>query len=209
MARFERNQSTPLLRLPAELRATIWDYALGGQVFKLMEQPSAASEWDAKLVPSNAEPTKSMALLRTCRQIYSETVSIPLGHGVLEYGDPWHFLSCKNALWAYQRGYVQRIRISMPIPDDQKWWNPQEWPPMTGFNDLLHWRLLIITLGEFPRVREVELLFHDVVDAGGDIFQNQVKDFQEWIKKNFDWLAFKVRGTSEKLGSFEIESVTP
>ena len=92
MARFERNQSTPLLRLPAELRATIWDYALGGQVFKLMEQPSPASEWDAKLVPSNPEPMKSMALLRTCRQIYSETVSIPLGHGVLEYGDDWHFL---------------------------------------------------------------------------------------------------------------------
>jgi hypothetical protein len=78
---------------------------------------------------------------------------------------------------------------------------------------MLHWSLLNWTLDEYPRVHEVELLFHDVVDAEGDIFQNRVNDVHEWInKKSFihEWgITFKVRGTSEKLASFEIESVSP
>jgi hypothetical protein len=208
MIRYKRNQCTPLLRLPAELRAAIWDYALGGQIFKLKHSPFAASEWDAKLVPSNAEPMKSMALLRTCRQIYSETASFPLGHGVLEYRDPWLLLSCKSTLGRHQRGYVQRLRIPTPFLDPPGWVESQDWFQKWNWKDMPHWSLLNRTLEDFPKVREVELLFHNVVDVEGDIFQSRVNEVHEWINENshiHEWgIAFKVRGTSEALGSFQI-----
>jgi hypothetical protein len=211
--RFRRNQCTPLLRLPAELRAAIWDHALGGQVFKLKHSPFAASEWDAKLVPSNAEPMKSIALLRTCRQIYSETVSCPLAHGVIEYGYPWLLVSSRSALRPHERDYVQRIRISTPNLDPPNWWDEPD-----GYCGSWNWKNVIGShtfswmLSEFPRVREVEILFHDVVDAEGEIFQSRAKENYDWIGTNYSFkrsLFFKVRGTSEKFESFEIESLSP
>lgn len=50
------------------------------------------------------------------------------------------------------------------------------------------------------------------VDAEGDIFQSRVSNVQIWVYENYlsAWGTFvKVRSTCDKLGSFEIESVSP
>ncbi|PVH96551.1 hypothetical protein DM02DRAFT_477271, partial [Periconia macrospinosa] len=73
------NENSPLLRLPRELRDRIWSEALGGQTFNVkgVGHRSPAS-FDGG---SNA-----ISLLRTCRQIYSETALIPYKTSVFHGG---------------------------------------------------------------------------------------------------------------------------
>lgn len=52
----------------------------------------------------------------------------------------------------------------------------------------------------------------NIEDAEGDISQSRVSDVQNWGYEDYlsAWGSFvKVRRTSDKLGSFEIESVSP
>jgi len=56
--------------MPAEIRNTVWKLVLGGKLYK--------TDARGKFYPSLAEPKNATALLRTCRQIYSETAIMPL-----------------------------------------------------------------------------------------------------------------------------------
>jgi len=56
--------------MPAEIRNAIWKLVLGGKEYR--------SDWKARFYPSPTEPKDVTALLRTCRQIYSEAAIMPL-----------------------------------------------------------------------------------------------------------------------------------
>jgi hypothetical protein len=76
--RVEQNQNTPLLSLPAEIRGRIWAYAVGGAT--LRPRPTNPYRRNCrhqfKLGPEDSP--HGMALLRVCRQIYSEAAFLPL-----------------------------------------------------------------------------------------------------------------------------------
>ncbi|KAG9201527.1 hypothetical protein G6514_005534 [Epicoccum nigrum] len=82
---FIKNQETsPLLRLPAEIRNIIWRYALGGKTFV------ATDKWetDFKLSRSSKDPENGTALLRTCRQLFLEAACYPITLGSFLCNDP-------------------------------------------------------------------------------------------------------------------------
>jgi hypothetical protein len=67
----QRNTTTsPLLRLPRELRDLIWTYTLSGNIIKAEYRP-------VDKYPRATPLKHRFGLLRTCRQIYAETSSLP------------------------------------------------------------------------------------------------------------------------------------
>ena len=70
--RAKSNQGSLLLRLPPEIRNKIWEYALGHNIFKpvriRLRERKFKKAWASRL----NEPPIGLALLATCRQIYSE-----------------------------------------------------------------------------------------------------------------------------------------
>ncbi|KAF7446426.1 hypothetical protein Ptr902_09458 [Pyrenophora tritici-repentis] len=67
------NQQSPLLRLPPEIRNRIWEFALGGMVYRVKNPDS---DRHRKLAPSPKQPA-GISLLRVCRQIYAEAAMLP------------------------------------------------------------------------------------------------------------------------------------
>ncbi|CAN9366812.1 unnamed protein product [Alternaria alternata] len=66
----KQNRTSPLLRLPPEIRNVIWKLVLGGNVYRT---------WlCGRLESPSPEPKNVMALLRTCRQVYAEAALMPL-----------------------------------------------------------------------------------------------------------------------------------
>jgi hypothetical protein len=68
------NQNSALLRLPREIRDCIWKHALGGNIFPVAKKYSRSETYT--IMPKAARPSNGVALLRTCRQIYSETARL-------------------------------------------------------------------------------------------------------------------------------------
>lgn len=69
-----KNQQSPLLRLPPEIRNKIWTIALGDMIF------IPNRDWFARpylWVAANPPRNHRLALLRTCRQVFCETALIP------------------------------------------------------------------------------------------------------------------------------------
>ncbi|KAH3989403.1 hypothetical protein HBI25_120030 [Parastagonospora nodorum] len=71
------NQDSPLLRLPGELRSRIWEYVLGGYELRSVYIKNSQQITVKRMVPPFAERMNGTQLLRTCRQIYTETALLP------------------------------------------------------------------------------------------------------------------------------------
>lgn len=68
----QNQRDSPLLRLPAELRNQIFQYALGCKTWTFLVRES---HQQTVYVPSRLE--HALALLAVCRQIYAETALLP------------------------------------------------------------------------------------------------------------------------------------
>ena len=66
--------TSPLLRLPAELRNIIYKYALGGRVLRFSR---AGSKNHSIFHADTYDNPRILGLLRACRQTYSETALLP------------------------------------------------------------------------------------------------------------------------------------
>lgn len=74
--RVKNNQKSPLLRLPPEIRSRIWEYTLGYTIVRAHVPYSRSHK--PRLRTSSDEPGIGMALLRSCRQVYSEAALMPM-----------------------------------------------------------------------------------------------------------------------------------
>ncbi|KAH4611199.1 hypothetical protein HBI25_120090 [Parastagonospora nodorum] len=133
------NQNSPLLRLPAELRIKIWEYALGGKEFRVFYVNSRESLFKTK--PS--EGNNVFALLRVCRQIYSETA--PLSFAVNSFSIKLGYRMSTTGFRLFQRYQIHQIkelRIEVSSPEQLRC---PGYP--TGFQDL--------KLGVLPELRRI------------------------------------------------------
>ncbi|KAF1912379.1 hypothetical protein BDU57DRAFT_542220 [Ampelomyces quisqualis] len=129
-----RNQChSPLLRLPAELRNKIFGYALGGLSIKFTKGPHKPSDrrryaydpvW-ARLVAHNEASSKDndvsianlTGVLKTCRQIHTETSTLLLEINTLELL-PTELNDFLNDLTNRQRDAISSFRITLLYPFD-------------------------------------------------------------------------------------------
>jgi hypothetical protein len=73
-------QSSPLLRLPAEIRNTIYEYVLGGESWHYLTYIGVRLSLKRRLSKDDERPEKEphfLALFKTCRQLQAETKLLP------------------------------------------------------------------------------------------------------------------------------------
>jgi hypothetical protein len=104
------NQNSALLRLPREICDCIWKHALGGNIFPVAKKYRRSEAYTS--VPKAARSSNGIALLPTCRQIYSETVSVPLRFGTIACASLSALKQSAKTLKRYQRERVTKIRVA-------------------------------------------------------------------------------------------------
>lgn len=104
------NQNSALLRLPREIRDCIWKHALGGNIFPVVKKYRRSEVYP--FVRKAARSSNGVALLRTYRQIYSETVSVPLRFGAIACASLSALKQSAKTLKRYQREQVTKLRVA-------------------------------------------------------------------------------------------------
>lgn len=96
----------PLLRLPTEIRQCIWEYAIGSKIFltKKIRRIHSFTPHDTKL-------SNGVALLRVCRQIYSETALLPCRLGIFTFDYIPTLVQASKQLKTYVREQVTHLRF--------------------------------------------------------------------------------------------------
>jgi hypothetical protein len=83
--------ASPLLRLPAEIRNQIWQYTLGTmQVHPMVESTPRYNDRGSETI-SDFDVDRQLALVRTCRQLYSEA-------GLIFYRDSTYSFNTCSAM---------------------------------------------------------------------------------------------------------------
>lgn len=187
------NQQSPLLRLPREIRDCIWKYALGGKVFLMKEHVDAER---FEIVPENAASDNN-ALLRTCRQIYSEASSFPLRFGTIACLSPWAFVPCIKTLTRHQRAQVTKLCLTCCCPHDMMDWDD---------GDLKSCRCK----PEYylPSLTQIEIFVHGVENENDTWFQNKTESIRECLKRTLERSGCELllRGTPEKMQPYLCEA---
>ncbi|KAF3001930.1 hypothetical protein E8E13_006799 [Curvularia kusanoi] len=102
------NQDSPLLRLPSEIRNTIWEYALGHNTFRAVAYRRGRRRTTAKWVSARSI---CIALLQTCRQIYMEAASMPFYLNTFAAQENWTATRALRLLKIHQRKLITLLRI--------------------------------------------------------------------------------------------------
>jgi hypothetical protein len=114
--RVKNNQDSPLLRLPPELRDRIWGFAIGAHVLRVVYTNSPANKTVVKIQPPFKENRNTLALLRTCRQIYSETALLPYKSSTYSC-DLWQPLSHGlRHMKRFQRAQIEDLQVELDLP---------------------------------------------------------------------------------------------
>ena len=99
---------SPLLSLPAELRSIIWALVLGGNVFDI--KCEIRIPWG--IAVNNATIQRhSLALLRTCRQIHSETRLFPFTLNAFQFKSEDAFKPWLSRFDPAQRAAITQVRL--------------------------------------------------------------------------------------------------
>ncbi|CAO2656942.1 Nn.00g057450.m01.CDS01 [Neocucurbitaria sp. VM-36] len=148
----KNNQASPLLRLPPEIRTEIWKYVLGGKEYRVVYEPNVRR---FMLSQSHTEPVHAMALLRTCRQIYSEAARMPVLHSNFSFTSMYGMRCAFRQLKPYQRKHIDLIQIEVLYKGELQGAIAQE---MRYSSEQLFGMLL----RKLPGVKKICLLvFHD------------------------------------------------
>jgi hypothetical protein len=107
----ERNQGSPLLRLPGELRTQIWIYVLGYKLLNMWYSSSFASIWGRVAAPIT-HCRNVMDLLRTCRQIYAECACIPYRYNIFSFDSYDSIYDQLKNFKLYQRANITHIQLN-------------------------------------------------------------------------------------------------
>jgi hypothetical protein len=155
--RVERNQNTPLLSLPAEIRGRIWAYAVGGAT--LRPRPTSLYTYDGKrrLKRWPADSPHGVALLSVCRQIYSEAAFLPSKLSILLIDNieiSWlaHARSAISQLKPYQRRQIKNVQFGLlGITDVSQVYTQQLiigtiWPRIKKLTSIEEIRVIIYSL---------------------------------------------------------------
>jgi hypothetical protein len=105
------------LRLPAEVRNQIWEFALGGMTFR---QQSLSQSKKILLRNSPRDTKNATALLRVCRQVFAETALLlyQLNNFSLPYYWSVSISTALRRLRAHQRRQIKKIQFEFERNDD-------------------------------------------------------------------------------------------
>jgi hypothetical protein len=105
----KRNQNSPLLCLPPEIRNRIWEFALCGNDIRQVNCGRRSNVF----LPKPSERLNTFALLRVCRQIYAETALLPFS------GNTFSVVACRKmgnpakAFKKYQCSQITHLQVEL------------------------------------------------------------------------------------------------
>ncbi|EUC47672.1 hypothetical protein COCMIDRAFT_77468, partial [Bipolaris oryzae ATCC 44560] len=103
----EANRQSHLLRLPAEVRNMIWEFALGGRVYEAEFIGGYYYRMHSQEAPSK------VPLLRVCRQIYAEAANIPIQQTTFSIPRPDRIRRCFDPFKTCQRRHIASLRFEI------------------------------------------------------------------------------------------------
>jgi len=113
MPSVKTNQDSPLLRLPGELRTRIWEYVLGGFELRSMFPDHSQPRKPRRMIPPFAERSNGTQLLRTCRQIYTETALLPYKTNTFIFETYTPVKYDLKRMKAFQRAHIEKIQFDV------------------------------------------------------------------------------------------------
>jgi len=132
--------------MPAEIRNKIWKLVLGGKLYQ--------SDWTLGFYPPT-EPENATALLRTCRQIYSETAIMPLALTTFSVGSVWEAEKSLKKFKPNLRKQITTLQITV-------YWPCMTTELMDSCVAVCHSKLLVSLL----TLQELQILVYSVPDLG-------------------------------------------
>lgn len=135
--KYNTQTASLLISLPAEIRLQIWQYAVGGNEFRLIQKGNRIGI-DRRFDPSSWYP-KYLNFLLTCRQIYSEAIDLLYSSNTFEIPDPriliffhdycilpkrWNRIQhlyisyCSEVGWNFSRVRAWELIAKMPLLSD-------------------------------------------------------------------------------------------
>lgn len=155
-----------MLSLPSEIRACIWKYVLGRKVFLVLSSEGGShltyfAYMSYKFAPSPALPKHGMALLRTCRQTYSEAVLYPLNMSTFACGNSAELKRAVRTLRTYQRKQVMHLRLDCATHNHIGWIDDRAFSL-----DKLYLEK------RFPALAQITVLIYGVTDTEHDAFES-------------------------------------
>jgi hypothetical protein len=103
-----KQQQLHLLCLPTELRIHIWNLVLGGTTFEIECQVQIP--WGCATTNTTIQ-ANSLALLRTCRQVYFETRLLPFRLNSFKFKSEDAFRPWLRIFDAAQQGAIQNVHL--------------------------------------------------------------------------------------------------
>ncbi|KAF1932425.1 uncharacterized protein M421DRAFT_89710 [Didymella exigua CBS 183.55] len=194
----KENQKSPLLRLPTEIRDYIWKHILGGQTYLAMCFSGMYYSGSYRFAPSAAEPRNRMALLRTCRQVYSEAVLYALNNATFAYKDLAYLKRSVKSLGTYQRKQVTHLRLDCQGPNYPAWKYASK---LTGSELDLN--------KTFPALTRITVLVHQVTDTHHDAYEAIAKILPQQLSRTIEATGaiLVVECTPAEVGSFNVDEM--
>lgn len=185
-----QNRASPLLSLAAEIRNQIWEYALGGKIFRqvVCHYPTE------KFLPKMSERKNTLALLLVCRQIYAETALLPFSSNTFSIRPHWRQKAAKK-FKTHQCKQVVELRFEMTVSelkdhDSLVLLHPSRYTAMTG--------LRRIRICAFSDAEWNDTAFSEWEDALRPTVEHQLeahgfelvveKMGMSWVQYYADWL---------------------
>ncbi|KAJ8112074.1 hypothetical protein OPT61_g5473 [Boeremia exigua] len=190
------NQQASLLRLPPEIRDHIWKYALRDKVFlaKHMFIRPSLRPLESRFMPSATDPTNGVALIRSCRQIYSETALYPYLLGTFACANIWALRQAAQTIEHYQRKQVVHVRLVCPNLGRYEW-----------IRDGWFKYNKVSLRNIFPTIKDIEVVIHQVSENQGDEFRMAANRIREALRRTLEeaQCVLTVRGTPGEMELME------
>jgi hypothetical protein len=193
-----QNQNLPLLRLPTEIRQYIWEYALGSKTFLAT---CFRVKWyyggSYRFAPSTAEDPNGMALLRTCRQIYSEAVLYPMNMATFAYDNVTYLKRSLKSMRPYQLQRVTHLRMEC-----------QRYNKVARFETKFPYNALDLAK-TFPALARITVLVHGITAADHEALEETAAIIRQYLMHaiNTSGADLIVESTSEGIPSFDVYKV--
>ncbi|KAJ4382904.1 hypothetical protein N0V86_002130 [Didymella sp. IMI 355093] len=184
--------------LPTEIRKCVWEYALGGKTFLATCFTGRYYRESYRFAPSTAEDSNGMALLRTCRQIYSEAVLYAMNMATFAYNDVTYLKRSLKSMRPYQRGQVTHLRMECRKYNKAAWSIDRKFP----INALDFAKT-------FPALAQITVLVHGIADADYDALEETAAIIRQYLSRAIDTSGADliVESTSKVIPSYNVNEM--
>ncbi|KAF2118248.1 hypothetical protein BDV96DRAFT_597106 [Lophiotrema nucula] len=118
------SETSPLLRLPGEIRNMIWVYALGGHRINVLENDNVVSHTSRLIDAPNdsAASSPTFQLPQVCRQLYAETALLPYQLNTFALKNTISKSGWVKSLCAAQRRSITSLRPNYVYWTEYSWY---------------------------------------------------------------------------------------